>query len=385
MNGYSLGAISRADLRIGNYVRICVVKRANATASRAYSPKNHDPLVNWFTPEDVEQMSRRDLQRWCKKLSLRANSKTVKLREDLLGFHRDVLSSSSILKYPFLHSAKHVSVGCSAMPRKGKSLFPYRNGDLIPWSCGTDGKVLTAHEVRRYNKTTCNPGDIYVDDTIVCTGTMHCTKFADKQVPSVSGILRATAAKSKLFAISRWTKKQKELLGEDVFQERMKEAKRIGSEFHRFIHRCLVDRSLNTKAPESLQGLLNSTKEVFTKLGDAVASEVGISHPYLGYKGRVDTVACYDGDPCIIEWKTSERKKPYLEDCGDYPIQVVAYAGAVNSDNLFGFSIKRGLIVVAYKDGSPADVHGMNLEICRSVWQDWLMRVHKFYNQDIDL
>ena len=386
MNCFRLRIFAPVNHRIVHYLRKRVVVRADTSRRlyRVYSSKSqlqdwHDH--KWFTAEEVGDLSRRDLQRWCKKLGIRANTKTVQLRADLLEFHCDVLSSSSVLKYPFLpvqipsKQLQGVSSPVTTL-RQDKGPFVYRNADATQSNYWTNTNVCSTHGVRHYNKK-CDPDEILHEDDSTAIN------FAVKRLPSVSGILRATAPKSRLFVISRWTKKQKELLGEVVFQQQMKEVREKGLEFHQFIHRCLVDRKLNSEAPARLQGFLESTKETFRRLGDAVVSEKIVSHPYLGYKGRVDTVACYDGNPCIIDWKTSKKKKSHLVDCGDYPLQVVAYAGAVNSDSIFGFQVKHGLIVVAYEDGSPADVHHMDLQLCRSVWQDWLVRLFKFQNQTL--
>ncbi len=35
---------------------------------------------------------------------------------------------------------------------------------------------------------------------------------------------------------------------------------------------------------------------------------------------------------CLIDWKTARKPKPSLADCFDYPLQMAAYAGAINQD-----------------------------------------------------
>ena len=46
------------------------------------------------------------------------------------------------------------------------------------------------------------------------------------------------------------------------------------------------------------------------------------------------------GELCLIDWKTSRKQKPTLKDCFDYPLQVVAYAGAVNQNRkMFSFKV----------------------------------------------
>ena len=337
----------------------------------------------WFTPGEVAGMTRRDLQKWCKKLGIRANTKTIQMRAELLDFHENVLMNSDILRYPFLpmqnsssypgpvqnaHTINNMTYG-----RQDKLLF-HNN-----WSVNTStdqglGKV-------RYFKNTCSVDEGLYEDVGFCSNGLEANSITPgNHLPSVSKILQSTAPKSKLFAISHWTKKQKELLGEDVFQHKMNEIRKKGRDFHRFVHQCLADRQLNCEVPEKLQGYLVSTRKVFDKLGDAIASEKSVCHTYLRYRGKLDTLACYRGNPCIIEWKTSQRQKPSLADCGEYPMQMVAYAGAINDDPASRIHIRHGLLVIAYEDGSPADVHFLDFKQCRSFWQDWLVRLHKFKN-----
>ena len=46
----------------------------------------------------------------------------------------------------------------------------------------------------------------------------------------------------------------------------------------------------------------------------------------------LDAIISYQGKLCVIDWKTSQKKKTELKECFSYPHQIVAYAGAVNSD-----------------------------------------------------
>ena len=42
---------------------------------------------------------------------------------------------------------------------------------------------------------------------------------------------------------------------------------------------------------------------------------------------------------CLVDWKSSSRPRPTLDDCYDFPLQAVAYAGAVNRDNHYPFKV----------------------------------------------
>ena len=344
---------------------------------RAFSSKEVTGLTGdaskWFTSVEVAEMTRKELQMWCKRLGIRANTKTIQMRTELLDFHENVLSNSDILRFPFLPMQNSHTSNLPSYIRNDKLL---NNNWNVSMSADQGlGKV-------RHFKNRSSIDEIFYEDAeFYSDGSEANIVSSGHQLPSVSKILKNTAPKSKLFAISNWTKKQKELYGEDVFRQRMNDIKKKGLDFHRFIHQCLVDRKLNNEVPEKLCGYLASTRKVFDRLSDAIASEKSIQHTYLGYQGKLDTLACYRGNPCVIEWKTSQRKKSSLADCGENPMQLVAYAGAINSNSKSKIQVRHGLLVIAYEDGSPADVHVLDLKQCKHFWQDWLVRLYKFKNQ----
>lgn len=46
--------------------------------------------------------------------------------------------------------------------------------------------------------------------------------------------------------------------------------------------------------------------------------------------------------------------------------------------DLFPLQVENGLIVVAYKDGSPAHAHQLNSELMLEYWNTWLVRLGEF-------
>lgn len=98
-------------------------------------------------------------------------------------------------------------------------------------------------------------------------------------------------------------------------------------------------------------------KTVLSEIGDVMVTEGVVQHEELGYSGTVDCVAYYRlinsykvgeadsydclcrGELCVIEWKTSTKPRPQIKDLYDYPLQIVAYAGAINNDVRYSFKV----------------------------------------------
>ncbi|XP_023652026.1 mitochondrial genome maintenance exonuclease 1 isoform X1 [Paramormyrops kingsleyae] len=200
-------------------------------------------------------------------------------------------------------------------------------------------------------------------------------------VPSVTKILQQTMPPEQAFYLERWKERMIAELGEEGFKEYTINIFRQGRRFHSALESILIpeeELSSDTGSSESVEGYIESVRHVLREIRGVRAIESVVQHQSLNYLGLVDCVAMYRGELCVIDWKTSEKPKPHLRNTYDNPLQIAAYMGAINDDGNYNYQVQNGLIVVAYKDGSPAHVHFMKHDVCLVYWNRWLIRLEEF-------
>ncbi|XP_020373315.1 mitochondrial genome maintenance exonuclease 1 [Rhincodon typus] len=197
-------------------------------------------------------------------------------------------------------------------------------------------------------------------------------------LPSVTRILQLTKSLEQAFYLERWKRRMITELGQDGFKEYSKNILNRGKLFHSALEETLLSTKIPKTDDEEIAGYLQSVQGILADIRGIRVLESVVSHQPLQYMGLVDCVAEYRGKLCVIDWKTSEKPKPYFRNTFDNPLQVAAYAGALNHDDNYNFQVERGLIVVAYKDGSPAHAHFMDRELFLACWKKWLLRLEKY-------
>ncbi|XP_029305520.1 mitochondrial genome maintenance exonuclease 1 [Cottoperca gobio] len=208
-------------------------------------------------------------------------------------------------------------------------------------------------------------------------------------VPSVTRILQQTLSPEQIFYLERWKRKMIAELGEEGFKEYSQNLFRQGKLFHSAVEDIMRsgatwknrNPSETPECPSEVQGYMESISHVLEDVRAVRATESTVEHAELNYLGIVDCVARYRGVLCLIDWKTSEKPKPFLSNTYDNPVQVAAYAGALNHDSNYKYQVENGLIVVAYKDGSPAHAHKLSAELMLQYWKTWLIRLEEFTEQ----
>lgn len=199
--------------------------------------------------------------------------------------------------------------------------------------------------------------------------------FVDAQgvrLPSVTTILSATKPQADWEALARWRQR----VGTTEANRISGTASRRGTLTHTQIKHYLLgsDRPCPAAALpywESLQPVLNELEAVRLVEGS-------VFHYDLGYAGKVDCVASYQGMPCVCDWKTADRPKGSIERLRDAPLQLAAYCGAVNhSYGDRGVQLHHALLVFAVPD-QPAEVFWFDAAQMRDYWQQWQERLHQF-------
>ncbi|XP_067277126.1 mitochondrial genome maintenance exonuclease 1 [Pseudorasbora parva] len=204
---------------------------------------------------------------------------------------------------------------------------------------------------------------------------------SNTSLPSVTRILQKTMPPDQAFYLERWKRRMIAELGEEGFKEYSLNIFRQGQLFHAAIEDKFTQETPSVEDPEQpleVSGYIESASRVLNDITGVRAIESAVHHSSLQYLGIVDCVAQYRGSLCVIDWKTSEKPKPLLRHTYDNPLQVAAYIGALNSDNNYSYQVENGLIVVAYKDGSPAHAHLLNLQQIMPFWEKWLLRLEEY-------
>ncbi|XP_006902527.1 PREDICTED: mitochondrial genome maintenance exonuclease 1 [Elephantulus edwardii] len=197
-------------------------------------------------------------------------------------------------------------------------------------------------------------------------------------IPSVTRVLQQTMTAEQTFYLERWKRRMILELGEDGFAEYTSNTFLHGKQFHEALE-SILSQGNSKERDENLQsGYIESVQRVLKDISGVRVLESAVRHEALNYVGLLDCVAEYQGRLCVIDWKTSEKQKPLIQNTFDNPLQVVAYIGAVNHDVNYSFQVQSGLIVVAYKDGSPAHSHFMDTQLCFQYWAKWLHRLERY-------
>ena len=142
-------------------------------------------------------------------------------------------------------------------------------------------------------------------------------------------------------------------------QKNPKESKRVltrGNLLHETIEDYLNNKEINLLATTpTVASLFAQLKPELDKIDNILALEVPLWSSTLGLAGRVDCVAEYNGELCIIDFKGSTRLKR-TEDIENYYTQATAYA--IMWHERTGKPIHKFNILMATEDSCVPQVFG---------------------------
>jgi len=204
-------------------------------------------------------------------------------------------------------------------------------------------------------------------------GRQYYVDDRGNRLPSVTTILNATRPPEQREALARW----KERVGAAEAVRISTTASRRGTGTHKQVERYL--RGDAVVCSDSVRPYWESIKSVLQAVDNVRLIEGTVFHYDLGYAGKVDCVASYEGVPCLCEWKTSDRPKQTLDRLHDYPLQIVAYWGAVNQFyQNYDVDLKNALLAIALPE-QTAEVFWFDADALAAYWTTWEERVKRFW------
>jgi hypothetical protein len=191
-------------------------------------------------------------------------------------------------------------------------------------------------------------------------------------VASVTTILGETKDKTHLI---QWRKR----VGETKAQEIVTEAAGVGTRMHKYLEDYIDTGEWPQPGsnPYAQQAHMMATKikvHAMDDVDEVWGSEVPLYVPNI-YAGTTDLVGVYKGQPCIMDFKQTNRPKK-VEWVEDYFLQLTAYAIAHNE--VHGTDIREGHIFMCSRAGEYQQFDLWPDEFAE--WeQEWWRRVYDYY------
>lgn len=193
-------------------------------------------------------------------------------------------------------------------------------------------------------------------------------------VASVTTILDATKDKTHLIA---WKKR----VGEKKAQEIVTEAAGVGTRMHKYLEDYIdtgewPEPGSNPYAQQAHMMATQIKEKAMVDVDEIWGSEVPLYVPGI-YAGTTDLVGQYKGQPCIMDFKQTNKPKK-LEWVYDYFLQLTAYAIAHNE--VHGTDIREGHVFMCSRAGEYQQF---------DIWPDefddwkeeWWSRVYTYYEK----
>ncbi|XP_038212566.1 mitochondrial genome maintenance exonuclease 1-like isoform X1 [Zerene cesonia] len=236
--------------------------------------------------------------------------------------------------------------------------------------------LQTSSLVNATKSIPAEPG--FVSEDRILQIKQHRNDYA-QQYPSVTLILNKTMNEESKKALEKWKKERIEEMGLEEFNRFYQAQMAVGTKFHSTLKNYFTQPQTQLRIEKDVEGVWVSVSEVLKNISSPKAIESNVIHPVLKYRGIFDAIADYEDKPTLIEWKKSDKPRKSLALTYDNPVQLAAYFGAVCNDlNYKHLNVRDALLVIAYTDGSKADVYHLHTDKLREHWAQWLIRLEEY-------
>ena len=200
-----------------------------------------------------------------------------------------------------------------------------------------------------------------------------------EKLPSVTTILSAT---KDMTALNEW----KQRVGVERAQQITTEAAGVGTGLHANLERFLIGEK-RQPGNNPVHVKANAMADIIIKcamvnISEVWAMEQSLYFPGL-YSGTTDLVCVYKGNPCIADYKQTNRPKK-AEWVEDYYLQLMAYTLAHNE--VYGTDIREGHIFMVSRGDNGMHPGGEIYQQFDLLPQDfnkyqdmWLNKVEEYY------
>lgn len=178
-------------------------------------------------------------------------------------------------------------------------------------------------------------------------------------VPDNDELIKLVSITSVISHINRekfigWRKK----VGEEQANKITKRATSRGTDTHSLIESYLLNETLPSVQPIS-EYLFKIAKTTLNRINDIYCLESSLHSKILGVAGTVDTIAKFDGELSVIDYKTSKEPKP-IEWIESYFVQAMFYAMAFYE--MTGIMVKKLVIIMTCENGECIVYEERNLK-----------------------
>jgi len=193
-----------------------------------------------------------------------------------------------------------------------------------------------------------------------------------RPLPSVTTILGKT---KDLTHIKKW----QERVGLEEANKIKTTASNLGNGMHKNLERYILGETMDGSfMAQTLAQVI--IKNGLPKVDEVWGTEVAVYSTGL-YAGTTDLIGVHEGIPSIMDFKNSlkDKKKEWIE---DYFMQLAAYALAHNE--MYGTSIKRGVVMIATRDAKYQEfiIEGDEFTHYETMWANKLCAYYDQYGYD---